>query len=110
MSFNKPLPPQVFGEEPKYIAIRLDQPDLRGPVASTGLHTISSFPGSWTWMTVTEAVPRILREIEPSKEAEEIARLKVETAHLRSVISLTGVALLEMGDDLIRGGKEAQHA
>lgn len=59
MSFDKPLPPVVFGEEPKYVAIRLDTPDIRGSLASSGLHAMANYPSQWTYLTVTEALAKL---------------------------------------------------
>lgn len=59
MSFDKPLPPVVFGEEPKYVAIRLDTPDIRGSLASSGLHAMANYPSQWTYLTITEALAKL---------------------------------------------------
>ncbi len=55
MSFDKPLPPDVFGEEPNYIAVRLDIPTARAPLTGLAMHTIDrDYPGTWTYITTQE--------------------------------------------------------
>lgn len=57
MSFDKPLPPDVFGEEPNYIAVRLDIPTARAPLTGLALHTIDrDYPGEWTYITIQELI------------------------------------------------------
>ncbi|MBS0229477.1 MAG: hypothetical protein JSS23_12405 [Proteobacteria bacterium] len=57
MSFNKPLPPEVFGEDPNYIAIRLDVPTARAPLTGMALHKIDQgFPGTWTYIATHELI------------------------------------------------------
>lgn len=60
MSFDKPLPPAVFGEEPQYVAIRTDVADIRAPMTSSGLQKIhDDFLETWTYLTVAEVMERI---------------------------------------------------
>lgn len=60
MSFDKPLPPAVFGEEPQYVAIRKDIADIRSPMTPVALAQIhQTFPGDWTYITIAEAIERI---------------------------------------------------
>ncbi len=65
---DKPLPPAVFGEEPKYVAIRKDVADIRSPMSSTGLAQIhQNFPGDWTYLTIAEVIECInAKQEEPS--------------------------------------------
>lgn len=80
MSFDKPLPVQVFGEEPRYTAIRIDVPDIRAPLSSMGLASIEHFPGRWTWMPTADVVAKAVSVAPPASDGS------VELASLRAVI------------------------
>ena len=92
MSFDKPLPPAVFGEEPQYVAIRKDVADIRSPMSSTGLAQIhQTFPGDWTYITIAEAIERINRDgvtITPTPTpAQQLADVQAKLDALRTAVN-----------------------
>lgn len=80
---DKPLPPQVFGEEPQYVAIRLDQPGMQAPLASAGLAMLHGLPSLWTYLPIAEAIERINAKpvppppTVPSGDADKLRRLQL---------------------------------
>lgn len=92
MSFDKPLPPAVFGEEPEYVAIRKDIADIRSPVTPVALAQIhQTFPGDWTYITIAEAIERINRDgvtITPTPTpAQQLAEVKAKLTALRCAVA-----------------------
>lgn len=84
MSFDKPLPPAVFGEEPQYVAIRKDIADIRSPMTPVALAQIhQTFPGDWTYITIAEVMERINAKpvppppTVPSGDADKLRRLQL---------------------------------
>lgn len=84
MSFDKPLPVQVFGEEPMYVAIRLDAIDIRSPLTGMGLSTIASFPGRWTWVRQEEVVAKVMGCSGDGSVPDDAARVKELEAALKT--------------------------
>lgn len=84
MSFDRELPPVVFGEEPKYIAIWLERPHtVRAPLSSSGLKTMEHWPGVWTWHTNEELIEKLSGQTTvptPGAPAPVTGRLKQITA------------------------------
>lgn len=89
---DKPLPPQVFGEEPKYVAIRLDQPGMQAPLASAGLAMLHGLPSLWTYLPIDEAIERINRDgvtITPTPTpAQQLAEVKAKLTALRFAVGI----------------------
>ena len=88
---DKPLPPSVFGEEPKYVAIRLDQPGMQAPLASAGLAMLHGLPSLWTYLPIAEAIERINRDgvtITPTPTpAQQLADVQAKLDALRTAVN-----------------------
>lgn len=87
---DKPLPPQVFGEEPQYVAIRLDQPGMQAPLASAGLAMLHGLPSLWTYLPIDEAIERINRDgvtITPTQPAQQLADAQAKLDALRTAVN-----------------------
>lgn len=109
MSFDKPLPPQIFGEEPNYVALRLDQPDLRAPLSSQGLAAVAAFPGKWTWMTTAEVVAKSMSDGGGVDYNAKIKELVAQVMSQRAMGLYVADSLSHLAQELRSGVTGAKH-
>lgn len=101
MSFATALPQQIFGEEPRYTALRLDVPDIRAPLSSMGLASIEHFPGRWTWMLTADAVSKATAAAPaPSDSSVELASLRAVIRDQRASAEYFAVAMEQLASEL----------
>lgn len=88
MSLTPTPPPYVFGDEPKYVAIRLDPPEIRSPLSSSGLHTIANWPGEWIWMMISDAAGKLTAQ--PTEPASGGSNVPKTDEHVHTATIGTG--------------------
>lgn len=111
MSFDKPLPPVVFGEEPKYVAIRLDTPDIRASLASSGLHAMANYPSQWTYLTITEALAKLSAQPQDvAKGVGNVQELEKRVKLLENAVDLASGTARNLAEllDVVAKQKEAK--
>ena len=99
--FTRVLPtsPLAFGSA-DYVAVRFDTPDVRGPLALTGLERIATFAGDWAWCRSDELLAKILAQPTESATAPTAG-----TEAMRSSVR-TAMNRIDAAKDLLDGAFE----